>query len=198
MNDQPRLSQQIEFLVEIDKLKGVLRRTWLMDASRRENDAEHSWHLGVLAVLLAEYAPQPDLDLLRVIEMVLLHDVVEIDAGDTYAYDPVGQLDQPQRERKAADRLFHILPADQAQAFRGLWDEFEAGETAEARYAVALDCLQPFLHNYYTQGKAWQEHGITSDQVVARTRRIADGAPVLWKHVDELIRDAVAKGYLAE
>ena len=198
MNDQPRLAQQIEFLVEIDKLKSVLRRSWLMDTSRRENDAEHSWHLGVLAMLMAEYAPQPELDLLRVIKMVLLHDLVEIDAGDTYAYDPVGQLDQGERERKAADRIFHILPADQAREFRGLWDEFEARETPEARFAVAIDCFQPFLHNYCTQGKAWREHGVTADQVIARTRRIADGAPVLCEYVDDLIRKAVAKGYLAE
>ena len=198
MNVTTRLSQQLDFLVEIDKLKHVMRRTWLMDTSRRENDAEHSWHLAVLAVLLAEYAAEKDLDVFRVVKMVLLHDVVEIDAGDTYAYDPVGALDQADRELKAADRLFRILPADQAREFRGLWDEFEAGQTPEARYAAALDCIQPFLHNYYTQGKAWQEHGVTSDRVLARTRRIADGAPVLWTLAQELIRDAVAKGYLAK
>ncbi len=198
MSDVERLSQQIRFVVEIDKLKSVLRQTWLMDASRRENDAEHSWHLAVLAVLLAEHAAEQDLDLLRAVKMALLHDVVEIDAGDTYVYDPVAAMDQSQRERKAADRIFQILPPDQAQEFRGLWDEFEARQTPEARYAAALDRLQPFLHNYYTQGKTWQEHGITSKQVVAHTRSIADGSPALWQYVGELIRDAVDKGYLAE
>ncbi len=196
MTQKDRLSRQVEFLLEIDKLKGVFRRTWLIDKSRLENDAEHSWHLAVLAVLLGEYAAQKDLDLLRAVKMVLIHDLVEIDAGDTYAYDRTAAATQADRERKAADRIFKILPPDQAADFRALWDEFEARQTPEARYAAALDRLQPFLHNYYTRGKAWQEHGITSDQVVARTRPIAAGAPELWDLVQDLIRDAVEKGYL--
>jgi len=198
MTDHDRLSQQIQFLIEIDKLKGVLRRTWLIDTSRRENDAEHSWHLAVMAMVLVEYAAEQDLDLLRVLKLVLVHDLVEIDAGDTYAYDEAAQADQPQRERIAADRVFRLLPADQAAEFRGLWDEFEARSTPEARYAAALDRLQPFLHNYHTQGKAWQQHGVTSDMVIARTRSIADGAPALGSYVQGLIREAVARGYLAE
>lgn len=198
MTKKDRLSRQVEFLVEIDKLKGVFRQTWLIDKSRLENDAEHSWHLAVLAVLLGEYAAEKDLDLLRAVKMVLIHDLVEIDAGDTYAYDETAAATQADRERKAADRVFNVLPPDQAADFRALWDEFEARQTPEARYAAALDRLQPFLHNYYTRGKAWLEHGITSDQVVARTRPIADGAPELWELVKDLIRDAVEKGDLAK
>ena len=198
MTEKNRLSRQVEFLLEIDKLKGVFRRTWLIDESRLENDAEHSWHLAVLAVLLSEYAPRGNLDLLRAVKMVLAHDLVEIDAGDTYAYDRTAAATQADRERKAADRIFNILPPDQASEFRALWDEFEARQTPEARYAAALDRLQPFLHNYYTRGKAWLEHGITSDQVVARTQPIADGAPELWNLVQDLIHDAVEKGYLGK
>ncbi len=198
MTENDRLPRQIEFLVEIDKLKQVYRQTWLMDQSRLENDAEHSWHLAVLAVVLAEYAAGPDLDLVKVLKMVLIHDLVEIDAGDTYAYDTDSQRDQAQRERKAADRLFHILPPDQAAEFRAYWDEFDARETPEACYAAALDRLQPLLHNYHTQGKAWREHGITSDRVFERNSPAADGAPVLWQYAEGLIRDAVEKGYLAK
>jgi len=198
MAEQDRLLRQVEFLVEIDKLKGIFRRTWLIDQSRLENDAEHSWHVALLAVLLLEHAAGGDLDVLRVVKMLLIHDLVEIDAGDTYVYDEVGRLDQPQREREAADRIFNMLPGDQAVEFRGLWDEFEARATPEARYAAALDRLQPFLHNYFTQGKAWQEHGVTSDRVLLRTRPIADGAPALWPYVEDLVRDAVEKGYLAK
>ncbi len=196
MIDRSRLSRQIDFLREIDRLKQVLRRTWLMDQSRRENDAEHSWHLGVMAVLLAEYAAEPGLDLLRAVKMALIHDLVEIDAGDTFAYDEVGAQDKDRRERLAADRIFQILPPDQAAEIRSLWEEFESRQTPEARYAAALDRFQPILHNYHTQGRAWRQHGITSDQVIARNRHMAEGAPALWAHAEELIRDAVEKGYL--
>jgi putative hydrolases of HD superfamily len=194
--DNSRLAQQIEFLVEIDKLKQVLRRTYLIDASRRENDAEHSWHLGLMAILLVEHAGSPQLDLLRVLKMVLVHDLVEIDAGDTFAYDEVGARDKGARETAAAERIFHLLPADQAAELRALWDEFEARQTPEARYAAALDRFQPMLHNYRTQGKAWQEHGITADQVLARNQHMAQGAPALWEYAQRFVADAVARGYL--
>ncbi|NUQ66618.1 MAG: HD domain-containing protein [Pirellulales bacterium] len=196
MIDLSRLARQIEFLVEVDKLKQVVRQTWLMDRSRRENDAEHSWHLAMFALLLTEHAAEPGIDLLRVIKMVMVHDLVEIDAGDTFAYDAVRAQDKDAREQLAADRIFAILPPDQAAEMRSLWDEFEARRTPEARYAAALDRFQPILHNYYTQGKAWQRHGITSDQVIARNRHIAEGTPDLWSHVESLIQDAVEKGYL--
>ncbi len=197
MPDNDRLRRQIEFLIEIDKLKGVFRQTYLMDASRRENDAEHSWHLGVMAVLLAEYAER-DLDLVRVVKMVLVHDLVEIDAGDTFVYDRGKSSDWAAREREAAERIFGMLPPDQAGELRRLWDEFEARATPEARFAAAIDRLQPILHNCQTQGRVWREHGITSDQVIAHNRHMAEGAPRLWEYAHELIRDAVKRGYLDE
>jgi putative hydrolase of HD superfamily len=198
MSNNHRLQQQIQFLTEIDKLKHVLRQTWLLDQSRYENDAEHSWHIAVAATLFLEYADDPKVDVLRVIKMLLVHDLVEIDAGDTYAYDEKACLDQPEREQKAAERVFGLLPPDQAAEFRGLWEEFEARQTPEARYAAALDRFQPLLHNYLTGGRAWLDHAVTSDRVLARNRSVVDGAPLLGQYAEDLIRDAVAKGYLAE
>jgi putative hydrolase of HD superfamily len=198
MTDNDRLGQQVRFLLEVDKLKRVLRQTWLLDRSRRENDAEHSWHLALMAVLLVEYAAEEKLDVLRVLKMLLIHDLVEIDAGDTFAYDEEGRSDQADRERQAADRLFSILPPDQARQLRDLWEEFEARQTPESRYAAALDRLQPLLHNYHTEGRAWRRHGVTSRMVLARNRHAAEGAPLLWRYAEGLIRDAVRKGYLAE
>jgi len=198
MSDNTRLQQQIQFLVEIDKLKQVLRRTWLMDQSRYENDSEHSWHIAVAAMLFLEYAADPKVDVLRVVKMLLVHDLVEIDAGDTYAYDAKACKDQAERELKAADRIFGLLPSDQAAKFRGLWEEFEARQTPEARYAAALDRFQPLLHNYLTGGRAWLDHAVTSDRVFVRNRPVVEGAPLLGQYAEDLIRDAVAKGYLAE
>lgn len=192
-----RLASQIGFLVELDKLKQVLRQTWIMDRSRRENDAEHSWHLAVMAILLKEYAADESVDLAKVLKMVLIHDVVEIDAGDTFAYDTEGEKDKAERETAAAERLFGMLPADQAVELRDLWEEFEARQTGESRFAAALDRLQPILHNYQTQGKAWRQHGISVDQVIARNRHMAEGAPRLWAFTESLIEDAVKQGYLA-
>jgi len=192
-----RLAEQIRFVVEIDKLKSVFRRTYLMDRSRRENDAEHSWHLAVMAILLSEYAAERDIDVLRVVKMVLLHDLVEIDAGDTFCYDEAAHADKPRREQAAADRIFPLLPADQGTDLRALWDEFEARQTPDARFAAALDRLQPLLHNYHTEGAAWREHGVTADRVFARNRHMAEGAPKLWEYAAGFIRDAVEKGYLA-
>jgi len=197
MTDENRLQQQIQFLAEIDKLNGVLRRTWLLDQSRYENDAEHSWHIAVAAMLFREYADDPSVDPLRVIEMLLVHDLVEIDAGDTYAYDAKACLDQPEREQRAAERIFGLLPPDQAAEFRALWEEFEARQTPEARYAAALDRFQPLLHNYMTGGRAWRDHGVTSDRVRVRNRPVADGSPRLWQYAEDLIDDAVEKGFLA-
>ena len=198
MSENDRLTRQIEFLLEIDRLKRVLRQTWHLDQSRRENDAEHSWHLAVMALLLAEYAAEPEIDLARVVKMVLVHDLVEIDAGDTFAYDDVGALDKAEREQAAADRIFALLPGDQAAEIRDLWEEFEARQTPEARYAAGLDRLQPLLHNYHTQGRTWREHNVTSDQVLARNRHMAEGAPELWRYAESRIHEAVAKGHLAE
>lgn len=196
--DFNRLRRQIEFLLEIDKLKGIVRQTLLTDGSRRENSAEHSWHLAVMAMVLSGYAKEEKIDLLRVLKMVLAHDLVEIDAGDTYCYDEDGNIDKLEREKKAAERIFGLLPEEQAAEFRELWDEFEARETAEAKFAAALDRLQPLLNNYRTYGQMWQKHGIGSGQVIARNEHIDEGAPALWEYAAELIRDAVAKGYLAQ
>ena len=193
-----RFRRQIEFMLEIDKLKKVLRKTILLDRSRRENSAEHSWHIALSVLILSEYAKDPDVDLFRVMKILLVHDLIEIDAGDTYCYDDQGRRDQARREKKAADRIFNLLPADQAATFRELWDEFEEKKTSESRYANALDRLQPFLHNYFTDGQIWQENRINSAQVKARMQPVNDGAPMLWKYVSSLIDDGVKKGFLAE
>ena len=193
-----RFRRQIEFILEVDKLKNILRKTILIDRSRRENSAEHSWHIALSVLILSEYAKDSHVDLFRVIKILLVHDLIEIDAGDTYCYDDQGRKDQARREKKAADRIFNLLPADQAATFRDLWNEFEERKTSESRYANALDRLQPFLHNYFTDGKIWQENKINSAQVKARMQPVADGAPILWNYVSSLIDDGVKKGFLAE
>jgi putative hydrolase of HD superfamily len=148
--------------------------------------------------VLSEYARDADIDFFRVMKMLLVHDLIEIDAGDTYCYDDLGRQDQAVREKLAADRIFNILPPDQARIFRALWDEFEERKTPESRFANALDRVQPFLHNYFTQGQIWQENDIKSEQVKARMQPVDEGAPVLWKYVSSLIDDAVKKGFLAD
>ena len=193
-----RFRCQIEFILEVDKLKQTLRKTILLDRSRKENSAEHSWHIALTALVLSEYAKEKDIDFFRVIKMLLVHDLVEIDAGDTYCYDEPGRRNQARRERIAADRIFNILPPDQAGSLRALWDEFEKRETPESRFAHALDRFQPFLHNYFTEGQSWQENEIESRQVESRMRPVNDGAPNLWNYVNTLIEDAVEKGFLAK
>lgn len=194
--DMERLKKQIDFIVEVDKMKNVYRRTYIMDGSRNENDTEHSFHLAIMALLLSEYAVRDDVDIFRVVKMVLIHDVVEIDAGDTFCYDEEGQKTRVEREKVAADRLFNILPRDQAEEFRLLWEEFESGETVEAKFANSLDRLQPLLQNYYTQGFAWKENDVTLDMVLKRNKHIEKGSKTLWKYTKELSRDAVDRGYL--
>ncbi|RMH21560.1 MAG: HD domain-containing protein [Acidobacteria bacterium] len=194
MSDQ-RLQQQIAFALEIDRLKTVLRRTAITDRSRQENSAEHSWHVAMMALLLAEYAP-PGLDVGRVVRMLLVHDLVEIDAGDTFCYDADAVAGQAAREAQAAARLFALLPADQAAELRALWDEFEARQTPEARFARALDCLQAVLLNVNTGGHSWRRHGVSRRQVRERVQLIADGAPALWPLVEGWIEDAAAKGWI--
>lgn len=190
-----RLNEQIEFLCAIDDLKRVRRQTTLLDGSRPENSAEHSWHLALYALVLSEYGG--DLDAGRVLAMVLVHDIVEIDAGDTFIYDEAGQATKQDRERQAADRLFALLPADQASRLRAAWEEFEERETPEARFAYALDRLQPVLHNHRTGGAAWRRHGITSEQVRAKNGAIAAGSPRLWELARSLIEESVKRGDLA-
>jgi putative hydrolase of HD superfamily len=195
MPDEGRLAQQIQFIVELDQLKQVLRQTSLVDGSRRENSAEHSWHLTVMALVLGEYAP-PEIDLLRVLKMLVVHDVVEIRAGDTFCYDSAGNLDKAEREQAAAAHLFGLLPSDLGSELRGLWEEFEAGLTPEARFANALDRLQPLLHNVRTDGGTWRKHGIMREQVLQRMRPIQDGAPSLWPYVLRVIEESCTLGYI--
>lgn len=190
-----RLAQQIDFIVAVDRLKQVFRQTRLIDDQRRENDAEHSWHLALMAVVLQEYATD-EIDISRVLAMHLIHDLVEIDAGDTFAYDDAGQADREERERAAAERIFGLLPADQRASMLALWEEFEARETADARYAAALDRLHPVLLNYHTDGGAWRRHGVRQARVVAVNRHMEEGAPELWEFARRLIDDAVAEGKL--
>ncbi len=193
-----RLAKQIKFIIEIDKLKNILRQTLLTDESRRENSAEHSWHLAMMAILLAEYAPSPDIDLLRVIKMLLIHDLVEIDAGDTFCYDAQANQDKSAREVEAATRLFGMLPEAQGIELRAIWQEFEAQQTTEAQFATALDRLQPLLHNQQTRGGTWRIHGISREQVLRRMHPVKDGAPELWTVVEQVIEDAIVAGYLSE
>ena len=196
--DDERFNRQIEFILEADKLKSVNRRTTLLDVSRQENSAEHSWHIALLVLVLSEYAEDQNLDLLQVIKLLLVHDLVEIDAGDTYCYDEAGSQGQHMRETQAADRVFNILPQDQANALRALWDEYEAKDTPESKFANALDRVQPFLHNYFTRGHTWQKHNIRKKQVIARMAPVAAGSRFLWHYVFRLIDDAVIKGFLAK
>jgi putative hydrolases of HD superfamily len=194
--DLQRLERQIAFVREVDKLKTINRQTLLTDASRQENDAEHSWHLALMALVLGEYASSDAIELLHVIRLVLVHDLVEIDAGDTYCYDKAGHTDKAQRETTAAERIFNLLPPDQAAEVRALWDEFEASQTPEAKFANALDRLQPLMHNVFTDGRMWKKHGIVKSQVIDRNRKIADGAPDLWTFARNLIEKAANDGHL--
>ena len=182
--DKSRMDKQYDFLREIDKEKSIFRQTYLADGSRKENDAEHSWHLAMMAMLMSEYANEP-VDRLHVMEMVLIHDLIEIDAGDTYAYDTAGNKTKRERELKAADRLFNILPKDQADRLRGLWDEFEENTTPEARFANSLDKMQPLMLNDASGGKSWTEHDVHNSQVYKRNERTHEGAEAMWKYSDE-------------
>ena len=192
-----RLKQQLDFMLEADKLKNIFRMTLLTDRTRRENSAEHSWHIAMSVLIFSEYAAE-DVNACRVMQMLLVHDLVEIYAGDTYCYDDLGRESQFEREELAADRVFEILPADQTQRLRSLWDEFEKRDTPESRFANALDRVQPFLHNYFTNGQTWRENNVKSSQVRKRMAPVATGAPALWELVNTLIADAVAKGILLE
>ena len=190
-----RLDQQLSFVLEIDKLKTILRQTLLTDASRRENSAEHSWHLAIMSFLLAEYATEP-IDVPRVTKMLLLHDVIEIDAGDTFAYDVAGNIGRAEREQRGAERIFGLLPEEQARELRALWEEFEEFKTAESKYANALDRLQPLLHNARTEGGTWRIHSVARDQVYRRMEPIRTALPEIWPVVTRIIEDACARGWI--
>ena len=192
-----RLAQQMRFLVEVDQLKQVLRRTSIVGNDRRENSAEHSWHVTLMALVLSEHAAASGLDQLKVLKMLIVHDLVEIDAGDTFVYDQAGVKDQEEREERAAERIFGLLPAGSGAELRAVWDEFEARQSPEAKFARALDRLQPMVLNYVNGGGPWQKHGIRADQVREINGCIADGAPELWRYAEELIEDAVRRQLLA-
>lgn len=174
----------MNFILEVDKLKKIGRQTYLSDATRKENDAEHSWHLALMAILLSEHANEK-VDVLKVVSLVLIHDIIEIDAGDTYAYDEEGNKTKRAREEKAAERIFNLLPKDQAVYMRELWEEFEAGETAEARFALALDKVQPTMLNDASGGKAWKEHGVHISQILNRNASTEKGSKALWNFAKE-------------
>ena len=192
-----RLAQQIAFLVEADKLKQVLRRSPISGKQRLENSAEHSWHLTLMALVLAEHAAAPGMDLLKVLRMLVVHDLVEIDAGDTFAYDEAARKGQKEREERAAERIFALPPEPQGAELRSAWDEFEAQHSPEAKFARAVDRLQPMLLNYVNAGIGWQRHGVRATQVRDLNRCIDDGAPELWRYAEGMIEDAIRQGYLA-
>ncbi len=195
MNEE-RLKRQLEFLKEADKLKTVFRQTYLVDGSRRENDAEHSWELAFMVILLSDYTGEKKLDILKLLKMTLIHDIVEIDAGDTYIYDKEGMKEKEVKEAEAAGRLFSILPDDQCAELKSLWEEFERRESPEAKFAAALDRFQPLLHNYYTRGRSWNEHGIDSNRVLNLIKDIEEGSAVLYKAAKDLVYRAVDAGFL--
>ena len=190
-----RLDRQLAFLLEIDRLKEVLRQSYICRGLRKENSSEHSWHLAVMAIVLAGHAGNA-VDIMRVVKMALVHDLVEIDAGDTFCYDDAGNADKAAREAAAADRIFGLLPHDQGCELRSLWEEFEARATPDARFAAALDRLMPIMHNYSSRGKTWQEHGVAAALVLERNRHIEDGSAQLWAFAKSLIEDAIEKGWL--
>ncbi|WP_160036492.1 HD domain-containing protein [Paenibacillus sp. An7] len=190
-----KIRQQIEFIREIDKLKHVFRQSYLMNQERHENDAEHSWHIAVMALLLKEHSDE-DLDMTKVLHLLLIHDLVEIDAGDTFAYDVKGYEDKWERELAAAKRIYGLLPAEQKEEWMNLWLEFEEGLTKEAQYAAAMDRLQPVLHNFYTEGKAWRANQVSAVSVRKRLAVLKEVSPALDTYANKLIDEAVEKGYL--
>ena len=190
-----RLDQQLRFTAEIDKMTSILRRTMLVDGSRRENDAEHSWHIAVMALIFEEYAVKP-VDISRAVKMCVVHDLIEIYAGDTFAYDAAGNADKAEREAASADKLFAQLPAEQGAGIRALWEEFDAMQTPDAKYAACMDRLQPFLHNTLTGGHTWVESGTARASVEKRMSIIKDFMPEVYKWVEKNIDNAVAQGWL--
>lgn len=196
MND--RLEKQMAFCRELDTEKFIQRMTYLHDGMRRENDAEHAWHMAIMAIVLSEYSNEP-IDLLKTLKMILMHDVVEIDAGDTYAYDEKAKETQAEREKAAADRLYGLLPEKQGEEYRKLFEEFEACETPEARFARTMDNIQPLLLQGMTDGKAWEENGVRLSQVLARNQRTKLGSEKLWEYVhDNIIQPGVKNGKLID
>lgn len=192
-----RLEQQLQFILEIDKVKKIIRQTPLSDASRKENDAEHSWHIALMAYLLQEYVEEP-VEVSKVMLMVLIHDLVEIDAGDTYAYDEEGAKTKDERERKAADHIFGMLPEDQGMYLKALWEEFEAYETAEAKYAHLLDNFQPLLLNDAVGGISWTEHQVKKSQIYKRNEKVEETSATIWKCMQDKIDKHIQAGHVLD
>lgn len=191
------IERRLGFIEEIDRLKGVVRRTRLIHEERLENTAEHSWHVATMAFVFAPYAP-PGTDLAKVVRMLLVHDIVEIDVGDTFAYDEAGHVGKVEKEAVAASRIFGILPPNEAVDLTALWTEYEAGQTLEGAFAHSIDRFLPILHNYRTDGHAWRRHAIRRSQVLTRNAIIERGCPALWPVVNQIVDDAVAKGMLLD
>ena len=190
-----RLLQQIDFIKEIDKVKYIQRKTRLFNSDRNENDAEHSWHLALMAIVLAEHSNEP-IDIFKVIKMVLIHDIVEIDAGDTFIYDTKKSHSNTDEERLAANRIFGLLPKEQANELIAIWEEFEAGETNEAKFAKTMDRLEPLLQNTSNNGGTWNEFGVDYNKVYEKKKIMKDGSNTIWNYAEELINDSVEKGIL--
>lgn len=193
--DDKRLTEQLAFLVELDRMKTIERQSPIYAGGRRENDAEHSWHIAVMAMVLREYAAEP-VDMGHVLEMLTVHDLIEIYAGDTFAYDAAGNSDKAAREAASADRLYAMLPEEQGAYYRALWEEFDAMETPDARFAASLDRFQPLLSNWLNEGGTWRVHNVHPEQVYRRMEPIKTGAPKLWELADRIIQASVARGYL--
>lgn len=196
--DNERLKKQLDFIIEIDKLKQIFRQNYLISQSDRfENDVEHSWHLAILCIIISEYTVENEtIDILKVLIMVLIHDIVEIDAGDTYCHDEIAKKDQEKKEQIASKRIFSILPNDQAEELLCIWNEYEKGETKEAKYAFALDRIQPLLMIYLTNGKTWLEHEITYAQEYERNKVIEEVCPGIWEYAKVIMEDSLKKGLL--
>ena len=189
-----RIEKQFEFLKEIDKEKNIFRQTYLADGMRKENDAEHAWHMALFVMVLSEYANE-DIDVLKTMKIVLIHDLIEIYAGDTYAYDEDAKKTQREREVKAADRIFGLLPEKQGKEFRALWEEFEAQETAESKFARTMDNIQPIMLNAATDGKAWEEHDVHIEQILNRNRNTSKGSEAIWEYAkEEFLRPNLENG----
>lgn len=192
-----RLKQQMEFILEVDKLKNITRQTYLSEGTKQENDAEHSWHLALMALLLGEYSNEK-IDTLRVMSMVLIHDIIEIDAGDTYAYDDAGNATKREREEKAAARIFGLLPEDQEKMMWELWEEFESSDTPESKFANALDRMQPLMLNDATGGRAWMEHDVAKHQILNRNKKVHEGSEEIWSWMEDIIDKNVKMGHIKE